>query len=73
MKDLAQELDMTEKAIWTLVNGEMHYVKHRKPNMYNTLVHKAKSEMNDGKPLLIPLLLKSLTIGFVRPSTMRTL
>jgi hypothetical protein len=73
IKDLAQELDMTEKAVRTLVNGETHYVKHRKPSMYNALVHKAKSEMNDGKPLLVPLLLKILTIRFVRPSTARTL
>ena len=69
IKDLAQDLDMTEKAIRTLVNGETHYVKRRKPSMYNALVHKAKSEMNDGNPLLIPLLLKRLTIGFFRPAT----
>ena len=68
IKDLALEIDMTEKAIQTLINGETHYVKHRKPSMYNALVHKAKSEMNDGMPLLLPLVLQRLTIGFVRPS-----
>jgi hypothetical protein len=63
IKDLAQELDMTEKAVRTLVNGETHYVKHRKPSMYNALVHKVNSEMNDGMPLLVPLIIKRLSIA----------
>ena len=39
---------MTEKVICTLVNGETHYKKHRQPNIFNVLVHRATDEMNTG-------------------------
>jgi hypothetical protein len=39
---------VTEKTIRTLVNGETHYKKHRQPNIFNVLVHRATDEMNAG-------------------------
>jgi isopropylmalate/homocitrate/citramalate synthase len=49
IKDLAEQLDVSEKRIQKLVNGETYYKKHREPNMFNALVHKATDEMNTGK------------------------
>lgn len=51
IKVLAEQLSISEKTIQTLVNGAMHYVKHRKPSVYNALVHKATAELNDGRRL----------------------
>ena len=48
IKDLADKLSVHEKVIQKLVNGGTHYVKHRRPGAFNTLVHKATGEMNDG-------------------------
>ena len=73
INNLAQQLSMTEKAVWSLINGETQYVKHRKASMYNALIHKAKSKMNDSIPLLVPLILKKTDHWLVRPSTEWTL
>ncbi|KIK04385.1 hypothetical protein K443DRAFT_130862 [Laccaria amethystina LaAM-08-1] len=51
IKVLAEQLSFPEKTIQTLVNGVTHYVKHRKPSVYNALVHKAKAELNDDLPI----------------------
>ena len=48
IKDLSERLSVTEKVIRTLVNGETHYKKHRQPNVFNALVHRATDEMNTG-------------------------
>ncbi|KAF8156909.1 hypothetical protein B0H34DRAFT_783175 [Crassisporium funariophilum] len=45
--DLAEQISVTEKHIQTLFIAQTHYVKHCKPNLFNALVHKATSEMND--------------------------
>jgi hypothetical protein len=49
IKDLSEQLDVSERIIQKLVNGETNYTKHREPNMFNALVHKATDEMNTGK------------------------
>ena len=48
IKKLSEELDVSERKIQKLVNGETHYKKHREPNMFNALVHKVTEEMNTG-------------------------
>jgi hypothetical protein len=48
IKDLSEQLFVTEKVIRALVNGETHYKKRREPNLFNALVHKATDEMNMG-------------------------
>lgn len=48
IKDLAEQLDVGERNIRVLINGDTHYKKHREPNMFNALVHKATYEMNTG-------------------------
>jgi hypothetical protein len=55
IKELADKLSMDEKSIQTLVNGGTHYVKHRRPGAFNTLVHKATGEMNEGKSAFLSL------------------
>jgi hypothetical protein len=70
IKVLAEQLSIAEKTIQTLVNGATHYVKHRKPSVYNALVHKAKVELNDGTHLFPPRILETLIVNliFARPS-----
>ena len=48
IKDLSNKLSVHEKVIRTLINGETHYVKQRRPNAFNALVHKATEEINNG-------------------------
>jgi hypothetical protein len=48
IKNLSEELDVTEQKIQKLINGNTHYKKHRKPNMFNALVHKVTDEINTG-------------------------
>ena len=48
VKELSEQLDVSERSIKKLVNGQTHYKKHREPNMFNALVHKVTEEMNTG-------------------------
>ena len=48
IKSLSEKLFVNKKVIWSLINGESHYLKTRGPNGFNALVHKATEEMNDG-------------------------
>lgn len=48
IKKLSEELDVSERRIQKLVNGETLYKKHREPNMFNALVHKVTEELNTG-------------------------
>ena len=48
VKELSEQLDISEQKIQNLINGETHYKKPREPNMFNALVHKMTEEMNQG-------------------------
>ena len=66
IRDLSEQLDVTEQNIRKLVNGETNYKKHRKPNIFNVLVHKMTDEMNMGN-ITLPFILRNLTDTPPRP------
>ena len=66
IRDLSEQLDVTEQNIRKLVNGETNYKKHRKPNIFNALVHKMTDEMNMGN-ITLPFILRNLTDTPPRP------